>query len=188
MHQKSIHSASINNLIKILNRFESDLGKVELAGEKIVESFKNNKKLFSAGNGGSAADALHLAEELVGRFQKDRPPLPAICLAADPTLLTCLGNDFGFDKIFCRPIEALGSPGDVLVVFSTSGASKNINLALEIASEKGLMTIALLGKSGGIARGKAEVEIIVPSDDTAHIQEVHTFILHCWLRQIEESI
>ncbi len=144
--------------------------------------------MLTAGNGGSAADALHLVEELVGRFEKKRSPFPAICLAADPTLLTCISNDYGFDSIFTRQVEALACPGDVLMIFTTSGNSINLNLALDKAKEKGVKTIALIGKNGGVSKGKADFEVIVPSSDTAHIQEVHTFILHCWLRQIESVL
>jgi D-sedoheptulose 7-phosphate isomerase len=182
---QNLHQKSLCELIGVLQELEPLLNSVENAGNAIVNALKNSKKLLTAGNGGSAADALHLAEELVGRFEKERLPLPAICLASDPTLLTCIGNDYGFEFIFSRQIQALGSPGDVLVVFSTSGNSNNLNLALDIACKKGLITIALLGKSGGAAKGKASIEIIVPSANSAHIQEVHTFILHCWLRQIE---
>jgi D-sedoheptulose 7-phosphate isomerase len=148
----------------------------------------SGKKLLTAGNGGSAADALHLAEELVGRFEKERPSLPAVCLNADPTLLTCIGNDYGFDRLFSRQVEGLGQPGDVLVVFTTSGNSRNLIAALDAARQKGLRTIALLGKSGGAAKGNADLEIIIPSQNTARIQEIHTFILHCWLSLIEADV
>jgi D-sedoheptulose 7-phosphate isomerase len=159
---------------------------VEASGLEIKRSLSSGGKLLSIGNGGSAADALHLAEELVGRFDQERPSLPAIALCADPTLLTCIGNDYGFEKLFSRQVEGLGRPGDVLVVFTTSGNSPNLIAALKTARGKGIKTIALLGKSGGAARGIADHEIIVPSEIGARIQEVHTFILHCWLTLIED--
>jgi len=125
---------------------------------------------------------------LVGRFDRERPSLPAIALCADPTLLTCIGNDYGFERLFSRQIEGLGRPGDVLVAFTTSGNSPNLVAALKAARAKRLKTIALMGKSGGSAKGLADFEIIVPSEIGARIQEVHTFILHCWLSIIEAPI
>jgi D-sedoheptulose 7-phosphate isomerase len=178
----------LSDLTATLDRFRALLPDVERAGEEIQSALKSGRKLFTAGNGVSADDALHLAEDLVGRFDKERPSLPAICLSADPTLLTCIGNDYGYDRLFSRQIEGLGQAGDVLVVFTTSGNSQNLVNALDAARQKGLRTIALLGKSGGQAKGKADHEIIVPSQVTARIQEVHTFILHCWLNMIEADV
>lgn len=178
----------LTDLIETLERFRALLPAVEAAGAEIHSALKAGKKLLTAGNGGSAADALHLSEELVGRFDKERPSMPSICLSADPTLLTCIGNDYGYDRLFSRQVEGLGQPGDVLVVFTTSGNSANLVLALEAARKKGVRTIAILGKSGGQAKGKADHEIIVPSNVTARIQEVHTFILHSWLSLIEADL
>jgi len=178
----------LSDLIATLERFRALLAAVEAAGADIHAALKAGRKLLTAGNGGSAADALHLAEELVGRFDKERPSMPAICLSADPTLMTCIGNDYGFDRLFSRQIEGLGQRGDVLVVFTTSGNSTNIVLALETARRKGLRTIAVLGKTGGKTRGLADHEIIVPSQVTARIQEVHTFVLHSWLSLIEADL
>jgi phosphoheptose isomerase len=181
-------TTALNDLIATLDRFRPLLPAVEAAGREIQTALAAGHKLLTAGNGGSAADALHLAEELVGRFDKERPSLPAVCLCADPTLLTCIGNDYGFDRLFSRQVEGLGRPGDVLVVFTTSGNSSNLILALEAARTRGLKTIAVLGKTGGAAKGKADHEIIVPSNVTARIQEVHTFILHAWLTLLEADL
>ena len=178
----------LTDLVGTLERFRSLLPAVEAAGREIRTSLDAGHKVLTAGNGGSAADALHLAEELVGRFDKERRSLPAISLCGDPTLLTCIGNDFGFERLFSRQIEGLGQAGDVLVVFTTSGNSANLVNALETARRKGLCTIAVLGKSGGQAKGKADHEIIVPSQVTARIQEVHTFVLHSWLSLIEADL
>lgn len=175
----------LDDLLATLERFRLLLPVVETAGDEIRRAIKGGHKLLTAGNGGSAADALHLAEELVGRFDKERASLPAIALCADPTLLTCIGNDYGFDQIYSRQIEGLGRPGDVLVIFSTSGNSPNVISALHIAKARQLKTIALLGKDGGAAKGIADHELIVPSSVTARIQEIHTFILHSWLTQLE---
>lgn len=182
-----LHDA-LSDLIGTLEKSRALLPAIESAGRAIQSALTSGQKLLTAGNGGSAADALHLAEELVGRFDKDRPSWPAICLSADPTLLTCIGNDYGFERVFSRQVEGLGRPGDVLAVFTTSGNSSNITLALETASSRGLTTIAVMGKTGGTAKGKADHEIIVPSAVTARIQEVHTFILHAWLTQLEVAL
>ncbi|MEF3274501.1 MAG: SIS domain-containing protein [Chloroflexus sp.] len=144
--------------------------------------------LYTAGNGGSAADALHLAEELIGRYRSNRRPLPAICLNADIGALTCIANDFGYDEIFARQLAALGKAGDVLVVFSTSGNSPNILNALRTARTKGITSIALLGKDGGAARALADHALVVPSANTARIQEVHTLILHAICEAVEQQV
>ncbi len=176
---------ALNDLVETLERMRVLLPDVERTGLVIRERLRAGGKVLTAGNGGSAADALHLAEELVGRFDKERPSLSAICLCADPALLTCIGNDYGFERLFSRQVEGLGRPGDVLVVFTTSGKSLNLITALETARKKEVTTIALLGKDGGSSKGKADHEIIVPSFTTARIQEVHTFILHSWMHLIE---
>ena len=178
----------LEDLISTLQRMRALLPLITAAGAEIEQALANGNKLLTAGNGGSAADALHLAEELVGRFDKERPSLPAVSLCADPTLLTCIGNDYGFEQIFARQVEGLGRPGDVLVVFTTSGNSPNLIAALRVAQAKGLKTIAVLGKDGGAAIGMADHELIVPSYVTARIQEIHTFILHSWLTQLESNL
>ena len=143
------------------------------------------RTLYSCGNGGSATDGLHLAEELVGRYRSNRPPLAGVCLNADPTALTCIANDFGYEQIFARQLAGLAHPGDVLVVFSTSGNSPNISAALRTAREKGLLSVALLGKDGGEALNLADHAIVVPSQNTARIQEAHTLLLHLICEAIE---
>jgi D-sedoheptulose 7-phosphate isomerase len=160
---------------------------VECAGLAILSCLRQGGKLLACGNGGSAADALHLAEELVGRYKGDRRALPAVCLNADVTALTCIGNDYGYDHIFSRQVEALGRPGDVLVGFSTSGNSPNVLCAFRKALEIGLTTVFVGGKQGGQTKGVCQHEIIVPSSTTARIQEVHTLILHQWLEAVEAA-
>ncbi len=155
---------------------------------RVTDALLAGQTLFTAGNGGSAADALHLAEELIGRYRSNRRPLPAICLNADIGALTCIANDFGYDEIFARQLAALGRPGDVLVVFSTSGHSANILNALRVARSKGVISVGLLGKDGGAARDLADHAIIVPSANTARIQEVHTLILHAICEQVEQRL
>jgi D-sedoheptulose 7-phosphate isomerase len=162
-------------------------GAVTKAGNAILNSLHRGGKLLTCGNGGSAADALHLAEELVGRYNAERRGLPAVCLNADVTALTCIGNDYGYDRVFSRQVEALGRPGDVLVGFSTSGNSPNVLAAFNRAHELGVITIFVGGKDGGLAKGLCNHEIIVPSPTTARIQEVHTLILHQWLEAIDAA-
>jgi D-sedoheptulose 7-phosphate isomerase len=153
----------------------------------LVQCLSNQKKVLTCGNGGSAADAMHLAEELVGRYRSNRRPLPAICLNADPTVITCISNDWSYDEVFKRQVEAFGTPGDMLVCFSTSGNSPSILAALEKGHEMKLRTVALLGKDGGKAKSLAEFEVIVPSMNTARIQEIHTWILHAMLEEVEAA-
>ena len=157
-------------------------------GELIAQRLLKGGKILTAGNGGSAADAMHLAEELLGRFKSNRRPLPAIALTADGTLLTCIANDFGFEEVFARQVEGLGRRGDVLVLFTSSGNSENLLRAVRAARKKGLTVISLLGKGGGKLSGKSHCDILVPSKSTARVQEIHTLILHCWLEIIEASI
>ena len=176
---------SIAELRAVLQATEALSPQVESASHAILESLKNGGKLLTCGNGGSAADAMHLAEELVGRYHKDRRALPAICLNADPTAITCICNDYGYEKVFSRGIEALGKAGDVLVGFTTSGNSANVLAAFAAAKSLGITTVLLAGRDGGKARGSCDHEIIVPSDSTSRIQEIHTLVLHQWLESID---
>lgn len=180
-------SQSLASLRAVLAASESLGPQVEAAGKTILASLAQGGKLLTCGNGGSAADAMHLAEELVGRYHRERRALPAMCLNADPTAITCICNDYGYENVFSRGIEALGRAGDVLVGFTTSGNSPNVLAAFEAARHAGVITVLLAGKSGGQARGRCDHEIIVPSDHTARIQEVHTLVLHQWLEMIDDA-
>jgi D-sedoheptulose 7-phosphate isomerase len=144
-------------------------------------------KVLTAGNGGSAAEALHMSEELVGRFRGNRRSLPAVALVADPTALTCIGNDFGFDAVFSRQVEGLGREGDVLVLFSTSGKAANLARALEAARAVGMRVVALLGRDGGPLAGRADLEILAPGACTERIQEVHQVLVHLVLDAVERA-
>lgn len=169
----------------VLAAFAPQSGAVDALADLIAGALLDGRTLFTCGNGGSAADAIHLAEELVGRYRANRRPLPAICLNADVGAITCIANDFGYDLIFSRQLEALARPGDILVVFSTSGGSPNVRNALQVARACGVIGVALLGKGGGAARELADHAIVVPSDNSARIQELHGLILHAICEEVE---
>lgn len=161
---------------------------IEQAIAMMVSSIKQGGKIISAGNGGSMCDALHFAEELSGRYRDDRPAYPAIAIC-DPSHLTCVGNDYGFDAVFSRFIEGLGFKGDVFLGISTSGNSQNIIKACEVCRQKGVKTIMLLGKDGGKLKDLCDLPLIVPHTGYAdRIQEVHTMIIHIMIRGIEEGM
>ncbi len=159
--------------------------KVERAAKLVGDCLVGGGKLLVCGNGGSAADVADFATEFTCRFVTDRQPWPAINLAACGSVLTATGNDYGFDEIFARQVRAFGKKGDVLVALTTSGNSTNILSAIAAANIAGVHTIALLGRDGGRARGLAEVELIVPSQITARIQEAHKFLLHVLCELVE---
>lgn len=172
-------------LRRCLEDFANKLPEVDQTGRLILRGLQAGKTVFACGNGGSATDSMHLCEELVGRYRGDRQPLPAVSLNTDTSVITCIANDFGFEAIFARQIEALGQSGDLLVGFSTSGNSENIYQAFLAAQARGIVTILLTGKDGGKIKEVADHSIVVPSDNTARIQELHTFILHAWLELVE---
>ena len=154
----------------------------------IVNCLKNGNKIILFGNGGSAADAQHIASEFIGRFQKERKSYPAISLTSDSSVITSLSNDYSFDSIFSRQCESLVNLDDVVIAISTSGNSKNIVKGLETAKERGAKIISLLGNSGGIIKNYSDLTIIVDSDVTAHIQEVHRVIYHTICNFVEKSL
>lgn len=176
---------SIDELRSVLESARKIAPEVERAGATILASLMTGGTLLTCGNGGSAADALHLAEELVGRYARERRALPAICLNADPTVITCICNDYGYEHVFSRGVEALARRGDVLVGFTTSGNSVNVLAAFAAAKKKGVITVLLSGKDGGKAQGLCDHEVVVPSENTARIQEVHTLVLHQWLEAVD---
>jgi phosphoheptose isomerase len=162
-----------------------DPGVVAEAASAIASALGSGRKLLAFGNGGSAGDAQHLVTELVGRFQKERAGFAAIALTADTSLLTSVANDYGFERVFARQVEALGAAGDVAFAISTSGASPNVVAALNAARSRGLRTIALTGRDGGEAGRLAEVHINVPDDCTARVQEVHITLIHAICEIVE---
>ncbi|MHB1745543.1 MAG: D-sedoheptulose-7-phosphate isomerase [Acidobacteriaceae bacterium] len=154
----------------------------------ISDALLSGNKLMACGNGGSAADASHLTTEFVCRFNKDRRPYPAISLAAQGGDLTAIGNDYEFNEIFSRQVEAFGKPGDILIAFTTSGRSANVHRALVVARDLKVKTIAFLGKDGGTCAGLADIELLVTGDVTARIQEGHQFLFHTICEMVEEQL
>lgn len=154
----------------------------------IIDALKKENKIMICGNGGSAADAQHFAAELVVRYKQNRAALPAIALTTDTSVLTAVGNDFSFETIFERQIEALGKEGDILIAISTSGNSKNVVRAVSKAKKMGIKTIGLLGKGGGKLKDLVDLALIVPSDNTARIQECHETIIHTICEEIERRL
>jgi D-sedoheptulose 7-phosphate isomerase len=171
---KSAIAASTKTLQSIVD-LESQ---VTRAAQLITDCLTNGEKVLACGNGGSAADAADFCTELACRFVEDRRPYPAMNLSQGGSLITAVGNDYGFEEIFARQVRAFGNSGDILIALSTSGKSKNIRRAIEEAGSRKLKTIALLGRDGGSVTGIADVDLIVKSDSTARIQEAHKFILH----------
>ena len=161
---------------------------IELTSDLISNSLKNGGTIFWCWNGGSAADSQHLAAEFVGRFKKDREPLKSLALTTDTSILTCISNDYNFDEIFSRQLKALGKSDDVLIAISTSGNSKNIKQALIEAKSLRIKTVGLLGKNGGFCKDYADLPLIVPSETTARIQEMHILIGHLLCELTENKL
>lgn len=181
-----------NNLIEhgeVVQKINSELlSIITKVGQQLAACLENDGTIFWCGNGGSAADCQHLAAELVGRFKNNRRALRSIALTTDTSVLTCVANDFSFDEVFSRQIEAMGRKGDLLVVITTSGQSENILRAINAAKELGISTVSLLGKGGGEAKALTEQSIVIPSSSTARIQEMHILIGHILCELIEEEL
>ena len=167
---------------------EELLNKIMEVSKLCVELYKGSNKTILAGNGGSAADAQHIAAELVGRYGFDRPSLPSLALTTDTSCLTAIGNDYGYDKVFSRQLEGMGQKGDIFFGISTSGNSVNIINAFNSAKEKGIITVALVGRDGGDMAKIADFALVVPSDSTPRIQESHILIGHIICDIIEKEI
>jgi D-sedoheptulose 7-phosphate isomerase len=153
--------------------------------ERLVEAFGGDGRVFTFGNGGSSVDAQHFAEELVGRYKRDRRPLPAQSLSVDASVLTCIGNDYSFEEVFERQVRGFVRPGDVVVGFTTSGRSPNVVRGLAAARELGATTALFGGGDGGAAAEHAELSLVVPSNETARVQEMHVLLLHVVLEQVD---
>jgi len=185
---KQVISQRIKDSIEVKQRL---LGYTEICAEvaeRIIRAFKSGNKVLLFGNGGSAADAQHIAAELVGRFYLDRPPLPAQALTVNTSSLTAIGNDYTYDQIFSRQIEAFGQADDVAIGISTSGDSRNVIEALRAAKRKGIITIGMTGESGGQLKAEVDYCICIPSGDTARIQEAHILVGHILSELVEQAL
>ena len=193
MTQKTIPDALLHSLTEArtaLDRFQSDpinLTALASMAQTLAACFKSGNKVLACGNGGSACDAIHFAEEFTGRFRKHRKALPVIALT-ESSHLTCVANDYGWDEVFARGVEAYGKPGDLLLAISTSGNSPNVIRAVETAKALGMETLLLLGKTGGKLKGTGTLEIIVASDTTERIQEIHMTALHILIECVERTM
>ncbi|MEQ8926786.1 MAG: D-sedoheptulose 7-phosphate isomerase [Fulvivirga sp.] len=191
MDKKLIITQELLHAQDVLEKFIKDpdcIGSVEAAAQLLADSIKSGGKAISCGNGGSHCDAMHFAEELTGRFRDNRNPLPAVAIS-DPSYMSCVGNDYGFDYVFSRFVEGLATDKDVLLAISTSGNSKNVINAIEAAKKKGAKVIALTGNGGGKMVGMADVEICVPHYGYAdRVQEVHIKIIHIIILLVEKLV
>jgi D-sedoheptulose 7-phosphate isomerase len=176
MHE--VIAAQLAEHVGTAEAVEKLLPQVADLGQRLCDTFAAGGRLYTFGNGGSAADAQHLAAELIGRYKRERRPLPAVALTVDPSVLTCIGNDYSYDEVFARQVEALAGPGDVVVGFTTSGRSPNVVRGLATAQERGATTVLFAAGEGGDAAKYADLALLVPAEATARIQEMHLLMLH----------
>jgi D-sedoheptulose 7-phosphate isomerase len=174
--------------IQCLERLRPMAPVLKQTGDLFLQCLLDGGKILICGNGGSASDAQHFAAEIVGRFERERRAYPAVALSTDTSILTAVGNDYGYDEVFARQVDGLGRPGDVLMGISTSGNSQNVIRAVKRAGSLGMKTVGLLGKDGGSLKGLVDRAIVIDSTVTARIQETHIFILHYWAWQIESGL
>ncbi len=175
-----------NYVIQLVRDQLSDT--IQQCGMVLVEALRQGNKILIMGNGGSAADAQHFAAELVGRFLRERKGLPAIALTTDTSILTAVGNDYGFDEVFARQIEALAAPNDVVIGISTSGCSNNVRHAITLANEIGCKSVGFLGRDGGDLAKIVDIHLTVPAEETFYIQEAHVAIIHLLCGFVEQAI
>jgi D-sedoheptulose 7-phosphate isomerase len=173
------HLALVDNVRELLPE-------VEAVAQRLIDVYSDGGRLFTFGNGGSSCDAQHFAEELIARYRRERRALPATSLSSDASVLTCIGNDFGFDQVFSRQVEGLVRSGDMVVAFSTSGRSENVVRGLAAAREHGATTVLFGGGDGAPAAEHADHRLVIPSADTARIQEMHVLILHVIIERVDE--
>jgi D-sedoheptulose 7-phosphate isomerase len=181
-------AATLKHHIDCFGRLEALAPVVETVGEHLAAAIGRGRKILICGNGGSAADAQHFAAELIGRFEQERSAWPAIALTTDTSILTAIGNDYGYDDVFARQVQGLGGKGDILMGISTSGNSTNVVRAVEMARAAGMETVGLLGHDGGALNSLVDHSVVIDDPKTARIQEAHIFILHFWAMQIEQSM
>jgi D-sedoheptulose 7-phosphate isomerase len=176
--QLSEHVNQLAEHVALASKVGELLPTLRTIGNRLITIYRDGGRLFTFGNGGSAADAQHLAAELVGRYRRERRPLPALAFTVDPSVMTCIGNDYGYDKVFARQVRAFAGPGDMVIGFTTSGRSRNVMTGLAAARELGATTVLFTGGDAGPAADHADHVLAVPSPTTARIQEMHLLLLH----------
>ena len=189
-HHRAVFEAALSDAADALAAFRRSpeaLDACSAFGDLLTETYLRGGKALAAGNGGSMADALHFAEELTGRFRKERRPLPAMALG-ESTHLTCVANDYGFDHVFSRMVEAFGQAGDLLVLLSTSGNSRNLVLAAEAAKAKDVRIVGLLGRGGGSLASLCDLVVMAPGETSDRIQEIHMLVLHVVIEAAERAL
>ena len=190
MKTKDVWSQCFNEAQATLKKFSEDSHQIEKCAQFsniLINAYKKGGTVFSCGNGGSQCDAMHFAEEMTGRYRKDRKPLAALALG-DASHVTCVANDYGFKFVFSRMVDALARSGDVLIGLSTSGNSENVITAFEAAKAKGVTTVALLGKGGGKLKDLADLAIVIPAETSDRIQEMHIKIIHTVIETVEREL
>jgi len=180
-------SAIFDAHLEAVHALQTMQTRIQALGEKLVACLQDGNRIFLCGNGGSAADAQHIAAEMVCRFETNRHALPAIALTTDTSALTAIGNDFGFDQVFARQVAALARPGDVLIALSTSGNSRNVVEAVKAAQANCVICVGLLGGNGGMLNELVEHPLLIPADVTARIQECHILVGHIWCAMIDSA-
>jgi D-sedoheptulose 7-phosphate isomerase len=188
MDEADIRRIAAESLVLKERFFAENARMLVEVGQRLVECVRSGGKILTFGNGGSAADAQHLAGELVGRFLRERAGIPALALTTDPSVITAIGNDMGYEAVFRRQVEAHGRAGDVAIGISTSGRSSNVVEALRLARQRGLLTVGMTGGGGGRLDGLVHYLIDVPHHDTPRIQEVHTMVVHVLCQLVEEGL
>lgn len=185
---RALFEADVAASIAAKQALLGDLGACVAVAERLIDAYAARHSLLVFGNGGSAADAQHIAAEFVGRFYRSRPSLRAQALTVNTSALTAIANDFGYDEVFARQLEALGEPGDVAIGISTSGNAESVVRALRTARERGMTTVAMTGRDGGRVRGEVDFWVGVPATDVARIQESHIMIGHIWSELVERAL
>ncbi len=188
MEKKQVREIAEEHSFLVARFFELHADELLRVGEVLARCLRGGGKVLLFGNGGSAADAQHLAAEFSGRFQLERPALPAVALTTDTSILTAVANDYGYDLVFARQVEALGARGDVAIGISTSGRSRNVLAGLRAARERGMTTVGLLGRDGGTIREACDHALVVPGEKTARVQEVHILVGHVLCELVEREL
>jgi D-sedoheptulose 7-phosphate isomerase len=180
------HADAIAEHTALVERLPELLPTLDEIAARLIDAYEQDRRVLTFGNGGSAADAQHLAAELVGRYRRTRRPLAAAALSVDPSIVTCIGNDYAFDELFARQLEAQARAGDVAIGFTTSGRSENVVRGLAAARQRGATTVLFTGGDGAPAREHADLALVVPSESTARVQELHELLMHLLIEQVDE--